>query len=107
MYTYINKKTEIHGRFQPFIKNRCDRIRTCDLCVPNAALYQAEPRIDTPLIIRKKGELSSCFGKRGRKGVDNRKNFMYPYEKGVSCNITFYKDRQLSARRSEPIILND
>ena len=26
--------------------SRCDRIRTCDLCVPNAALYQAEPRID-------------------------------------------------------------
>ena len=26
-------------------RSRCDRIRTCDLCVPNAALYQAEPRI--------------------------------------------------------------
>ena len=25
--------------------SRCDRIRTCDLCVPNAALYQTEPRI--------------------------------------------------------------
>ena len=24
-------------------KNRGDKIRTCDLCVPNAALYQAEP----------------------------------------------------------------
>ena len=28
------------------IKNRGDRIRTCDLGVPNAALYQAEPRPD-------------------------------------------------------------
>ena len=26
--------------------NRGDRIRTCDLCVPNAALYQTEPRLD-------------------------------------------------------------
>ena len=25
-------------------KSRCDKIRTCDLCVPNAALYQTEPR---------------------------------------------------------------
>ena len=25
--------------------NRGDRIRTCDLCVPNAALYQTEPRL--------------------------------------------------------------
>ena len=24
--------------------NRSDKIRTCDLCVPNAALYQTEPR---------------------------------------------------------------
>ena len=29
----------------PLPRSRCDRIRTCDLCVPNAALYQAEPRI--------------------------------------------------------------
>ena len=27
-------------------KNRCDWIRTSGLCVPNAALYQTEPRID-------------------------------------------------------------
>ena len=27
--------------------NRGDRIRTCDLCVPNAALYQTEPRLVT------------------------------------------------------------
>lgn len=25
---------------------RGDKIRTCDLCVPNAALYQTEPRLD-------------------------------------------------------------
>ena len=25
---------------------RGDRIRTCGLCVPNAALYQTEPRLD-------------------------------------------------------------
>ncbi len=28
----------------PIFPNRCDKIRTCDLCVPNAALYQTEPR---------------------------------------------------------------
>ena len=26
--------------------SRGDKIRTCDLCVPNAALYQTEPRLD-------------------------------------------------------------
>ena len=26
--------------------SRGDKIRTCDLCVPNAALYQTEPRDD-------------------------------------------------------------
>ena len=29
-----------------FILSRGDKIRTCDLCVPNAALYQTEPRDD-------------------------------------------------------------
>ena len=33
--------------YQTSVIRRCDRIRTCDLCVPNAALYQAEPRIDS------------------------------------------------------------
>ena len=31
------------------VPNRGDKIRTCDLCVPNAALYQTEPRLDTLL----------------------------------------------------------
>ena len=30
----------------PWGQNRGDKIRTCDLCVPNAALYQTEPRLD-------------------------------------------------------------
>ena len=30
----------------PTGRNRGDKIRTCDLCVPNAALYQTEPRLD-------------------------------------------------------------
>ena len=29
------------------VTNRGDKIRTCGLCVPNAALYQTEPRLDT------------------------------------------------------------
>ena len=31
----------------PWGQNRGDKIRTCDLCVPNAALYQTEPRLAT------------------------------------------------------------
>ena len=31
---------------RPYLPNRGDKIRTCDLCVPNAALYQTEPRLD-------------------------------------------------------------
>lgn len=31
------------------IFSRRDKIRTCDLCVPNAALYQAEPRAEFQL----------------------------------------------------------
>ena len=26
------------------VSGRVDRIRTCDICVPNAALYQTEPQ---------------------------------------------------------------
>ena len=41
--------------------NRGDRIRTCDLCVPNAALYQTEPRLDVlSNAIYYKGEKRFC-----------------------------------------------
>ena len=33
------------------LHGRDDRIRTCDLCVPNAALYQTEPHLDTSILI--------------------------------------------------------
>ena len=33
------------------LRGRDDRIRTCDLCVPNAALYQTEPHLDTSILI--------------------------------------------------------
>ena len=33
--------------------NRGDRIRTCDLCVPNAALYQTEPRLVTATVYQR------------------------------------------------------
>ena len=44
----INKtKKESTCKIQVLSKNgRGDRIRTCGLCVPNAALYQTEPRLD-------------------------------------------------------------
>ena len=34
----------------PWGRNRGDKIRTCDLCVPNAALYQTEPRLEATSI---------------------------------------------------------
>ena len=38
------------SRLLPFLKNgRDDRIRTCDLIVPNDALYQAEPHPDNSI----------------------------------------------------------
>ena len=37
---------KVRKKLEKSIKNRGDRIRTCDLGVPNAALYQAEPRPD-------------------------------------------------------------
>ena len=40
------------SRLLPFLKNgRDDRIRTCDLIVPNDALYQAEPHPDIESIV--------------------------------------------------------
>ena len=42
-YTFLSTKKV--NTFGIHLFSRCDRIRTCDLCVPNAALYQAEPRI--------------------------------------------------------------
>lgn len=39
-------ETQCQG-FRFIFENRCDRIRTCDLCVPNAALYQAELHLGT------------------------------------------------------------
>ena len=53
--TYIGfiqkpKKNPTNVEFVGFLKNetmcRSDPIRTGDLCVPNAALYQTEPRFD-------------------------------------------------------------
>ena len=34
---------KVRKKLEQGIKNRGDRIRTCDLVVPNDALYQAEP----------------------------------------------------------------
>ena len=39
----IQKNQETYP-FPGFAFSRSDKIRTCDLCVPNAALYQTEPR---------------------------------------------------------------
>ena len=59
-----------------FILSRCDKISTCDLCVPNAALYQAEPRIERNfisafIIILDFGFFSSSFSKKVLKSYRN------------------------------------
>ena len=42
-YFIIRKGVVHYCVTTPFFRRR-DKIRTCDLCVPNAALYQTEPR---------------------------------------------------------------
>ena len=52
----------------PTGRNRGDKIRTCDLCVPNAALYQTEPRLEaTPIIYHHSGNNASTFLKKLKK----------------------------------------
>ena len=41
----LDHEAKIHGVYCKV--HRGDKIRTCGLCVPNAALYQTEPRLDT------------------------------------------------------------
>ena len=43
---YHWKKSPLSVDKSDFFHGRGDRIRTCGLCVPNAALYQTEPRLD-------------------------------------------------------------
>ena len=47
----LNELKQLNNRHPEryLLFNRCDEIRTHDLCVPNAALYQTEPRIDRKL----------------------------------------------------------
>ena len=40
--------------------NRGDVIRTRDLCVPNAALYQTEPRLDLDYVTQYNTHSSNC-----------------------------------------------
>ena len=40
---------------------RGDRIRTCGLCVPNAALYQTEPRLDIQFFYNPNFTKNSCL----------------------------------------------
>ena len=50
-----NKKATAPAKVKVANLSRRDKIRTCDLCVPNAALYQTEPRDDVNIkIIYKK-----------------------------------------------------
>ena len=52
MIKYVIKAKNLENlSFSRFSYSRSDVIRTRDLCVPNAALYQTEPRLDTFCII--------------------------------------------------------
>ena len=47
---------------QQMLRNsRGDKIRTCGLCVPNAALYQTEPRLDMLLLENPRYNLGFLF----------------------------------------------
>lgn len=54
--SYFHKEkspeTLISQRFRGSHHHRGDKIRTCGLRVPNAALYQTEPRLDLYLLLR-------------------------------------------------------
>ena len=43
---------KVRKKLEKGIKNRSDRIRTCDLGVPNAALHQAEPHPEKIICIK-------------------------------------------------------
>ena len=49
---------KVRKKLEKGIKNRGDRIRTCDLGVPNAALHQAEPHPDEKTIQLKKMKIA-------------------------------------------------
>ena len=52
LYQYIGRERD----------GRDDRIRTCDLCVPNAALYQTEPHLDkSDILLIDLYIISQCF----------------------------------------------
>ena len=49
---FVSENKKATRRLLPFLKDgRDDRIRTCDLIVPNDALYQAEPHPDMDSIV--------------------------------------------------------
>ncbi len=51
----VRKKLELG------IKNRGDVIRTRDLCVPNAALHQAEPHLEKIICIKNNTIIEAHF----------------------------------------------
>ena len=55
--------------------SRGDKIRTCDLCVPNAALYQTEPRLDVVLCISELINNTTGFQKKQEENTKNFKKF--------------------------------
>ena len=55
--------------------SRGDKIRTCDLCVPNAALYQTEPRLDVVLCISELINNTTGFQKKQEENTKNIKKF--------------------------------
>ena len=56
-------------------ENRGDVIRTRDLCVPNAALYQTEPRLDVVLCISELINNTTGFQKKQEENTKNFKKF--------------------------------
>ena len=55
------------------LSGRGDKIRTCDLCVPNAALYQTEPHLE----VRPKADLNIIVNQTAKVKRNFRKNKLF------------------------------
>ena len=64
------------------LSGRGDKIRTCDLCVPNAALYQTEPHLE----VRPKADLNIIVNQTAKVKRNFRKNKLFK----KNCKIGGY-----------------
>ena len=107
----------------PLPSSRSDRIRTCGLCVPNAALYQTEPHFVIQFICSTQGilyyravELSTTFYifltkyfivtkyKGQGEGSNHYKPFNLPKSHAKSTFFHFYNKKRAKISSFRPLI---